>query len=80
MTSTLAVRCDWDLVFDWPMGRWSNKPEAKWLPILLRRKSWPAMVGANIQAERDGPDNIVIGISVAQLAPLQQRGFFWPHT
>jgi hypothetical protein len=58
---------DWELVLDWRKGRWSNKPEAKWLLILLRRTHWPAMVGVGIQAERDGPDRIIIGI----LAPTE---------
>jgi hypothetical protein len=53
---------DWELVVKWEMGIWSEKPGAKWLPILLRRKHWPAMVGANVQAERYGPDGIIVGI------------------
>jgi PD-(D/E)XK nuclease superfamily len=53
---------DWELVVEWKMGRWSKKPADKWLPILLRRKRWPAMVGASVQAELNGPDGVIVGI------------------
>jgi hypothetical protein len=60
---------DWELVVDWKGGRWSETPGARWLPILLRRKHWPAMVGANFQAERNGPDGIIFGM----LAPTEAQ-------
>ena len=53
---------DWKLSLDWPRGRWCKTPEARFLLILLRRNSWPAMVGAAIQAERNGPDEVFVGI------------------
>jgi hypothetical protein len=53
---------DWELAFDWKMGRWSKQPEAKWLMIVLRRNHWPPMVGAAVAAERNGPDDIFMGI------------------
>jgi hypothetical protein len=56
---------DWEvrgLRGDWPKGQWSDNPSAKWLPILLRRRCWPNMVGAAIQADSDGPRHIKTGI------------------
>ncbi len=58
---------DWELVVDWKIGRWSEQPADKWLPIQLRRHHWPAMVGASVQAER--PYEIILGI----LAPTEAQ-------
>jgi hypothetical protein len=58
---------DWEVVAKWPGGNWIEQPDKKWLPLLLRKKAWPALVGVAIQAEYDGPWEVFIGI----LGPTQ---------
>jgi hypothetical protein len=53
---------DWELVVTWPGGNWTERPDKKWLPLLLRKKAWSALVGAVIQAEQNGPWEVSIGI------------------
>ena len=58
---------DWEVCDIWPKGRWSEDPAQKELPILLRRRSWPVMVGVAIQGERAaqrelGLTEVLIGI------------------
>jgi PD-(D/E)XK nuclease superfamily len=58
---------DWELVMTWPGGNWTERSDKKWLPLLLRKKAWPALVGVAIQADRNGPWEVFIGI----LGPTQ---------
>jgi len=65
---------DWEVKCDWPGpdgtdGNWTNNPSKKWLPILLRKKEWPHMVGISISADADGPKKVGIGV----IAPTQQE-------
>lgn len=53
---------DWELKSRWPGGDWIASPALKYLPLLLRRKRWPDMVGIAIQADRVGPNEVFIGI------------------
>jgi len=56
---------EWEVVETWPAGNWIEKPAKKRLPLLLRKKTWPALVGVGIQAEQAGqygPWGVFIGI------------------
>jgi hypothetical protein len=53
---------DWEVLTTWPSGSWIDKPDKKHLPVLLRKKSWPTMVGVAITAEQNGPHEVFIGI------------------
>ena len=54
---------DWEVVTTWPGGNWVERPGQRWLPLSLRKRAWPAMVGVSIVAENPGPTQIFIGIS-----------------
>jgi hypothetical protein len=49
-------------VVTWPGGNWIERPDKKFLPLLLRKRAWPALVGVAIQPEKDGPFEVFIGI------------------
>ncbi len=53
---------DWEVTVKWPGGNWIEQPVAKFLPLLLRKRAWPALMGVAIQAEMTGPFGIFIGI------------------
>jgi hypothetical protein len=53
---------DWELVVRWPGGNWVEQPDKKWLPLLLRKRAWPALMGVAIQAEEPGPRKVFMGI------------------
>jgi hypothetical protein len=53
---------DWEVVVTWPGGDWIEQPDRKWLPLLLRRKAWPALVGVAIIAQHEPPSEVFIGI------------------
>lgn len=59
---------DWELVDTWPGGNWIRTPSKKYLPVLLRRKIWPSVVGAALVADWDGPSQVSVGI----MAPTQR--------
>jgi hypothetical protein len=60
---------DWEVVAEWPGGNWIKRLDMKWLPLLLRKRAWPALVGVAIQPERTGPSEVFIGIC----GPTQDR-------
>jgi hypothetical protein len=39
---------DWEVVAEWPGGNWIKRLDMKWLPLLLRKRAWPALVGVAI--------------------------------
>src|SRR5271166_3477529 len=49
---------DWEVRVKWRVGNWIERPMDKYLPLLLRKRSWPAMVGVGIQAEWTGPSEV----------------------
>ncbi len=52
----------WEVMM-YGLGRnWIEKPNERYLPVLLRKRSWPAMVGAGISAEQNGPQEVFIGV------------------
>jgi hypothetical protein len=53
---------DWEVVVKWDGGNWVEQPGKKWLPLLLRKRAWPELVGVAIQAEEPGPCKVFIGI------------------
>lgn len=53
---------DWELECAWPAGNWIETPSEKWLPILLRRKRWPVLVGVALCADGRGPSSVFVGI------------------
>jgi hypothetical protein len=53
---------DWEVTVTWAGRNWIERPNAKWLPLLLRKRAWPAMVGVAIVAQYDGPSEVFIGI------------------
>ncbi len=60
---------DWEVKCDWPGGNWTKTPSQNHLPIHLRKKQWPRMVGIAITANEIGPKGIMIGIA----APTKQE-------
>ncbi len=54
---------DWEVRLKWRVGNWIERPMDKYLPLLLRKSSWPALVGVGIQAEWTGPSEVFIGVS-----------------
>jgi hypothetical protein len=59
---------DWELNDTWPGGNWIKTPFQKFLPVLLRRKGWPSMVGAALVPDDIGPSKVFVGI----MAPTQR--------
>jgi len=53
---------DWEVVAKWPGGNWVEEPKLRWLPLLLRKKAWPPLVGVTIMAQFVGPSGVFIGI------------------
>jgi hypothetical protein len=58
---------DWELNIAWQGGNWIVTPFERYLPILVRRKGWPSMVGVALSAGAKGPSEVFVGIS----APTQ---------
>ena len=52
---------EWEVRSSWNGKIWVERPTEKYLPILLRKSSWPAMVGVAIQADWNGPSDVIIG-------------------
>jgi hypothetical protein len=59
---------DWEVKSEWESGNWVQNPlNKKWLPLFLRKKQWPSMVGIAVQAEQIESKEIIIGV----IAPVQ---------
>jgi hypothetical protein len=54
---------DWEVVVTWKGGNWIERPNERFLPLLLRKRAWPALVGAGIVADNKGPWDVFIEIS-----------------
>ena len=52
---------EWEVRSNWNGKNWIERPAEKYLPIILRKGSWPAMVGAVIQADWSGLATVIIG-------------------
>ena len=53
---------DWEILADWRGRNWIERPELRHLPILLRKRLWPALVGVVIRADHEGPGGVFIGV------------------
>ena len=53
----------WELISQWPGGSWVDKPDLQEFPILLRKRSWPDMVGVCLIHEHEELNLCVMGIT-----------------
>ena len=60
---------EWELLASWPGGDWSRKPSLVGRPIMIRKRTWPSLVGVCISADDSGPSDIAIGV----LAPGREN-------
>ena len=57
---------DWEVRVTWAGGDWTVAPDKKWLPILLRRRTWPAT-----WAGRSSPSRMGLYVFIGVFGPTQ---------
>ena len=53
---------EWELLASWPTGDWSRDRFLVGRPIMIRKRTWPSLVGVCICADAPGPSDIAIGV------------------
>ena len=60
---------EWEVLANWPSGTWSTNPYNGFVPIILRKKTWPSLFGAGFWADANGPKYVGVGV----LAPTMEN-------
>src|SRR5262249_49215610 len=46
---------DWEVKATWEFGNWIEQPHVRYLPLCLRKRAWPPLMGVAIVADESGP-------------------------